>query len=282
MPTSSASDVHNLVLIGDTHVGCALGLMHKAGALNDNGNRIRPSALQRKVWAWWETFWGEFVPEATSGEPFAVIHMGDGIDGVHHNSTHQWTHSITHQVRHAVEVLTPVLTACEGRYYHLRGTEAHVGPSSCYDDDLAKALGALPGRSGQHARYELWKTLGPRLIHCAHHIAVAGSQAYETSGPMRELAESMIEGSRWGERFPDVVVRGHRHRCIHVSVPTKNTEAHVIVTPAWQLRTPFTFRVLGGRVSQPQFGGVVLRWSPKHNELFVRKWVRSLAREAPE
>lgn len=282
MPKRAPAEIRNLVLIGDTHIGCALGLMHKDGAVLDEGVTVRPSKLQRVVWRWWEQFWDEAVPEMTTGEPFAVVHMGDSIDGVHHNSTHQWTHAINHQIRHAEKILTPIIARCEGRYYHIRGTEAHVGPSSCADDDVGKALGAIPNSEGQHARYELWKTLGPRLIHCAHHIGVAGSQAYESSAPMRELAESMIESAKWGERHPDVIVRGHRHRCMQIAVPTARTQAHVVITPGWQLKTPFTSRVMGGRVSQPQFGGAVIRWSETHRELFVRTWVRSLSREEPE
>ncbi|MCX6551189.1 MAG: hypothetical protein NTY02_09335 [Acidobacteria bacterium] len=208
--------------------------------------------------------------------------MGDSIDGVHHGSTHQWTHSITHQIRHAEQILRPVIARCEGRFYMIRGTEAHVGPSSCFDEELAKAIGALPNREGQHARYELWKTLGPRLVHCAHHIGIAGSQAYESSAPMRELAESMIEAAKWGTQYPDVIVRGHRHRCLQIAVPTCRVQAQILCVPGWQLRTPFTFRVAGGRVSQPQFGGAVIRWSATHRELFVRTWVRSLTREEAE
>lgn len=282
MATKRDQPIRNLVFVGDTHIGCQLGLMHPDGAVLDEGPTVRPSQLQRTVWRWWRQFWDEFVPEAVSGEPYAVVHMGDCIDGTHHGSTHQWTHSITHQMRHAVKILGPVVAGCEGRYYHVRGTEAHVGPSSCYDDEVAKALGAIPSRDGQAARYELWKRIGPRLVHAAHHIGVSGSHAYESSAPMREVAEMMLESARWGHQFPDAVVRGHRHRSMHISVPTERTEAHVVITPGWQLKTPFTFRVMGGRVSQPQFGGVVLRWSETHKELFVRKWVRSLSREDPE
>jgi hypothetical protein len=275
-------DIHNLVLFGDTHVGCQLGLMHPDGAQTDEGLTVYPSTLQRKVWEWWTEFWNVWVPEATDGQPFAVVHLGDAIDGVHHGSTHQWTHSIGMQSRHAETILRPVVEACEGRYYHLRGTEAHVSASSVEDERLAASLGAIPNDIGQHARYELWKEVGPRLAHCAHHIGVAGSQAYESSALMREWAESMIESSRWGERPPDAIVRGHRHRSMKLAVPTNRGDGHVIVAPCWQLKTPFTYRVAGARVSQPQFGGVVLHWSERHRELFVRTWVQSLTRGKAE
>ncbi len=270
--------LHNGVFFGDTHIGCQLGLMHPSGAHLDEGGTMKPSALQRKVWSWWREFWDEFVPKATDGKPFFVVHMGDAIDGVHHGSTHQWASSLEMQARHAEKILAPIVEACDGYYYHLRGTEAHVGPSSVEDDKLARKIGALPNREGQYARYDLWKQIGPRLIHAAHHIGTAGSTAYESSAALRELIEGLIEAAKWGEAVPDVIIRGHRHRCIEVAIPTEHVKAHVLITPGWQLKTPFSQRIAGARMSQPQFGGAVLHWSETHKELFVRTWVRSLKR----
>jgi len=34
------------------------------------------------------------------------------------------------------------------------------------------------------------------------------------------------------------------------------------VTPAWQGKTPFVWKIPGGRLSQPQFGGVIIREAP--------------------
>lgn len=39
--------IRNLVLIGDSHVGCQLGLLHKDGARLDEGNLVQPSRLSR-------------------------------------------------------------------------------------------------------------------------------------------------------------------------------------------------------------------------------------------
>lgn len=272
----------NAVFIGDTHVGCQLGLMSPEGGQTDEGLTVSPSALQAKVWQWWREFWDDFVPRATAGDPFCVVHLGDAIDGVHHGSTHQWTHNLGAQSRHAETILRPVVEACEGRYYHIRGTEAHVGPSSTEDERLACALGAIPNKVGQYARYELWKTLGSRLIHAGHHIGVAGSQAYESSALMREIAEFMIESARCNQPPPDALVRGHRHRCMKLSIPTSRGSAQVVTLPGWQLKTPFSSRIAGARASQPQFGGIVMRWSEQHQELFVREWVQFVSREEPE
>ena len=58
---------------------------------------------------------------------------------------------------------------------------------------------------------------------------------------------------------PDVIVRSHRHRAFETRVPTANGYGISLVTPAWQLKTPFTFRIALGRSSMPQIGGILIR-----------------------
>lgn len=277
---SKPGETANLVIVSDLHVGCQLGLIGPHGARLDNDGIYRPSKLQRKVWEWWDEFWGEFVPAATKGEPYAVVVNGDILDGVHHNTTTQWSHNLTDQAAVARDILAPVVAACQGRFYIVRGTEAHTGESAHAEERLAHELGAIPNSQGQYARYELWKLVGDRLVHLLHHVGTTGSQAYEATAVHKELVESITEAGRWRRRHPDVVVRSHRHRYIETVIPTARGRAFACVTPAWQLKTPFAWRIPGARLAEPQIGGLVVRLA--HDELFVRPWVQSLEREAPE
>jgi hypothetical protein len=228
----------------------------------------------------WRHFWETFVPLSTKGEPYAVAINGDIVDGVHHGSTTQWSWNLTDQCRVAQRILEPVVKKCEGRFYVIRGTEAHVGKSAQEEERLAKELGAIPNKQGQHARYELWKLVGPRLVHLLHHLGTTGSQAYEATAIHKELVESFVEAGRWKRRLPDVIVRSHRHRYIETVIATANGRGFGCVTPAWQLKTGYVFRMAGGRLSEPQIGGLVVRFHK--DELFVRPWVQSLEREQPE
>lgn len=263
--------VNHLVVVSDTHCGCQLALCPTEVML-DEGGEYHQSPLQKKLWAMWQEFWGEFVPECTRGAPFAVVHNGDAIDGVHHNSTTQITHNIKDQVDIAVEVMKPVVELCEGRYYHIRGTEAHVGKSAATEEGLAKALGAIPD-AHQHARNDLWIQIGGGLVHLLHHIGSTGSLAYETTALMKEFTESLVEAARWGRQPPDMIVRSHRHRYAEISVPTRNGKGRVIVTPAWQGKTPFVWKIPGARQTTPMFGGIVIIWAEESQTLFVREKV---------
>lgn len=246
----------------------------------DDGGRYKPSKLQLKMWAMWEEFWGEWVPTATDGEPYFVVFNGDGIEGVPHQSVAQVTANMENQVAHAAVVLKPVADgarASGGMYYHIRGTEAHVGKSGQHEEALAKELGAVPNEEGQYARYELWKRVGGSLCHFSHHIGTTGSSHYESTAVMKELTEAFVEAGRWGDEPPQVIVRSHRHRSIQIRMPAKDESAMAIVTPAWQMKTAFAHKIPGARQSQPQIGGILIRRHPG-GELYCRARVWRMER----
>lgn len=273
---TKVKEIRNIVVISDTHVGCRLGLCHRDGAELDDGGTYYPSKLQQRLWEMWEEFWGEWVPHVTHGEPFAVVHNGDCIDGVHHNAVTQWSHNLEDQVEHAYKILKPVVELCEGRYYHIRGTESHVGKSATEAERLAKRLGAVPNEEGQHARYELWLRCGNHLCHFLHHIGTTSSAQHETSAVNAELTAIYADSGRWGLESPMIVCRSHRHRCSEVRLPCAGGYATVFVTPGWQLKTPFAWRVAGTRVSTPQVGGSLIRLGDE--ELYTRHKVWDIGR----
>jgi hypothetical protein len=167
--------MNNIVVVSDTHIGCRLGLLPPEGVTLDDGGRYMPSTLQSSLWEYWRIFWDEFVPAATHGEPYTVVFNGDALDGVHHRSVTQWSHNLEDQRRVGERVLAPIVEKAE-RYYHIRGTEAHVGSSAQDEESLARSLGAIPNDEGQHARYELWIEMNKCLGHFLHHIGTTGSQ----------------------------------------------------------------------------------------------------------
>jgi hypothetical protein len=268
----------NIVVISDTHCGCRLGLCPPSVTLDDGGI-YTPSSLQKKVWALWLEFWHEWVPRVTRGEPWDLVMNGDALDGVHHGATTQISQNLKDQATIAEMCLRPVVTAClrsGGRYYHIRGTEAHVGKSGAEEERLAKELNAVPNEDGQHARWELWKRIGQgkgHLCHFLHHIGTTGSTAYESTALHKEMVESFVEAGRWGDEPPQVIVRSHRHRHFETRIAVGGGYGIATVTPAWQLKTPFTYRLPGARIAQPQFGGILIRAGDEelHSRFFVRR-----------
>lgn len=279
---------NNVVVISDIHAGCRLAICPPSVRMDDGGT-YRPSKLQRKLYRFWQEFWEEFVPEATKGEPYDVVFNGDGLNGKPHGANTNISDNWSDQIIIARTLMEPVVDKAE-TYYHIRGTEAHVGKGAEHEEALARELGAKPNEEGQHARYDLWKEIGGcKLIHALHHIGTSGSNAYEATAVHKELTEEFTEAGRWRLTPPDVVIRSHRHRYMRTALPIGHTsktgkqhtgEAISVVTPAWQGKTPFVWKIAGARLTTPQFGGVVIRYA--HDELFIRPKVWTVERSKTE
>lgn len=271
----------NLVIVSDMHMNCRLGLCPPDPIPLDDGGFYYASKLQKIVWSWWKEFWGDFVPTACRGEPFAVLVNGDAVDGgAHHGNATHISDNKEDQTKMALQVLKPIVELCHGNYYHIRGTEAHAGKSGMDEESLARQLGAKPDGEGKFARWELWFRVGQGLVHAMHHIGTCGSAHYETTAIHKELVEAFMEAARWKEEPPDVVVRSHRHRNAETRIQTAKGFCTSCTTPGWQLKTPFAYKIPGGRQSRPQFGGMVVRYGDE--DTYTRHFVRSIGRPGVE
>ena len=264
-------EVPNVVFVSDTHCGCQMGLCPADGVRLDGGGTYHTGRFQRAMWAWWQEAWDEFVPAATKCEPYAIVHVGDALDGVHHGSVTQVSHNIEDQFRIAEEALAPRIAKAT-HYWHIRGTEAHVGKSAMYEEMIAKRLGAKKDSDGNHSRQELRLRLGNRLIHVAHHIGTSSSPYSQATALQKEAVNSFLETGRWGDPSFDLIVRGHRHTWSEVSWAGERGRIIVCVVPSWQGKTPFVYKL--DRLQQPQFGLVVARLVD--GELFTRAFIRRI------
>lgn len=275
---SKRKPVRNLVVFSDTHAGCRMALCRPEPIPLDGGGTYTASAFQMKLWAFYREFFDEWVPLVTNGEPYDLVHNGDAIEGVHHHATTQISHNLEDQQRIAEGVLRPEVERCKaggGTYYHIRGTEAHVGQTGEYEERLARSIGAKPNQEGQYARWDMWKRVGDHrgpLVNLLHHIGTTGSAAHEASAVNAELTATFVEAARWGREPPDYIVRSHRHRFIAVDMETGRGHGAAIVTPAFQGKTPFAFKIPGARVSEPQFGGVLIRQGERSNYYDRKIW----------
>ncbi len=278
----SKTPTNNLVIISDIHSGCRLGLYPIGAKVTlDEGTGYIPSVIQEKMWGFWREFWDSWVPKVTKGEPFDLVHNGDALNGRPHQSISNITDNPIDQKRIATAIFKPILELPNCRHFYMtRGTEAHGGKSLHAEEELAETLGTVPNEYGQYARYELWKKVGPALCHILHHIGTTGRAAYESSAPQAELVAEFATAGRWHETPPDFVVRSHRHRFIETTNPSKLGMAKSFVTPGWQAKTPFVYRIPGGRVEPPQFGGALIRRGDE--DTFSRYKVWTLRRSRVE
>jgi hypothetical protein len=261
------NDVNNIIVVSDIHGGCKLAVCPPEGIDLDDGGKYMPSGFQRKLYGMWRHFWDEWVPFAVRGERYCIVVNGDAVEGTHHRATTPISHNMGDQCKVTKALLAPEVEKAKGGFYMVRGTEAHVGISAVTEEGMAQALGAIPNDEGQYCRWDLWKQIGDgKLVNFLHHVGTTSSTAYESTAVYKELTEMYVEASRWRQQPPDIIVRSHRHRNIQITIPVgtvdgQTSEASAIVTPAWQGKTPFAWKIPGARISTPQFGGVSIRFS---------------------
>jgi hypothetical protein len=280
------NETNNIVVVSDIHAGCKLALCPPKGVRLDDGGKYMPSEFQRQVWKYWQSFWDEWVPVATKKEPYTVVVNGDVIEGNHHRASTPISVNPADQCAIAKEILEPIAARAKRGFYMVRGTEAHVGISAATEEGMGRALGAIPNKEGQCCRWDLWKQVGDgKLAHFLHHIGTTGSQSYEATAVHKELIEEFVEAARWRRDPPDAIVRSHRHRHFETTIATgkpngETGRAYAVVTPAWQGKTPFVWKIPGGRLSTPQFGGILIRFA--HDVLFVQSKVWTVDRSETE
>jgi len=243
-----------IIAISDTHVGSTVGLCPKHGLSVPDGGWYQPNKFQETLMRYYDDFWGKFVPRMIKGAKKVVIVLnGDLIDGDHHQTINIATPSTDKQREGAIEIFEPLKKF--GSIFVTKGTEAHSGPGSEAEEAIAKRLGCAQNEVGEYSQWQHWIDLDNVIFQFAHHIGVTSSAAYESSAPMREMVAGLVEAAQWGRGLPDVFVRSHRHRFIPLSIPSIRGRIHSVITPGWQLRTPFVERI--DRMRMPHIGGVV-------------------------
>jgi hypothetical protein len=149
-----------------------------------------------------------------------------------------------------------------------------VGQSGEYEEAIAKSLGAVKDSQGRYARWELLKSLGKYHVHFTHHIGTTSSAAHESSAVNAEISAMFTNAGRIGISPPDVVVRSHRHRCIEVRLPSEGGYKSSFTTAAFQAKTPYVYRMPGGRTGSSQIGGSLIRLGDE--ELHTRHFVKDV------
>ena len=235
-----------------------MGLCPPKTEVVDHGTYL-PNKYQKTLWKYWKHYWSNYVPSMVAGcEKVILVINGDVLDGVHHNTVNLLTNSWAMQETAAAQTLRTIQHLCPIKIdatYMVKGTEVHVGTNGESEDRIAEMIGAEPNELGERASYQLWLTVDKVPFQFAHHIGVTSSAAYESSAPMRELVAALVEAAQWGANVPRVVVRSHRHRFIEVPIPSQYGRIRCVITPGWQLRTPFVERI--DRMRMPHIGGVI-------------------------
>ncbi len=246
---------HSIVaVIGDTQIGgntaITTPVFYKSTQRPNEKQEIHATVMQRWLFDCWAEYW-EYVRYLAGvvgrrrKHRIIVIHLGDVIDGDHHN-TNQILKEIPDQLDIAKDLLEPVADMADA-LYGIIGTEAHAGNSGGDEWDLYKTLGA------KAIDYNLTLDIDGMLVNAFHHGRTGGRSW--TSSAAAVAVETMIDCARVGMRPPDYIFYGHMHNVDDSGLRIEGTRA--IGCPSWQLMTMHSHKVVGPKV-RSDIGGLIL------------------------
>lgn len=233
--------------VSDTHIGGMTALsLHEWALDGASGEQAvyRATLAQDWIYANWLEYWGYVRSKLRGHKRLVVFHLGDIIDGVHHQ-TPQALPNIQDQIDMAAEMLTQVANMAD-RLYILRGTGAHGGENGRAEHIVAQRIGA------DACEHELIVNVGGVNFDLAHH-GRASNSLWSSSAAKVAAAAQLVAAREGGRPFPDYVLRGHSHIVDDSGEKVPGTRA--IFLPSWQLRTAYGYMVAPGAISD--IGGLV-------------------------
>lgn len=230
-----------VVLHGDHQVGSTIGLAPPKWTITDGHDTLEMchTPLQGMMWEHWEAAWSRAFRQRL---PVVAINVADNIDGDHHGTYQIWSKDSREQADVAVDIFMPKRQKCE-RWYAVRGTPTHVGQKGTWDEYIAKEVGA-DHDNGAFSSYHLKVEISGVLFDVLHHGPAPGKRLWTLGDMARKYAQdAVMRAIVQGERPPDVIVRGHVHVNTCEVVNVAGHKCTIIITPAWQLKTEYVYRV---------------------------------------
>jgi len=267
-----------VALFGDMHINSTVGLCVPRIALDDGGEYTF-SAGQSWLWRQWKSYCGE-VKQAAKGSRLYVFINGDAVEADAMQRSHQLiSRNKATMLRLAVEVIEPILNLAD-RVFVIRGTSAHTGRGSQFEEKLAEDIGAERTPEGQYSWWHWIGEIAGVLCEVAHHTTGSGRAWTAGGGSVRLAAETVIEYGGNGDRIPSVVFRSHVHRYTDSGENVPGCRA--VTLPAWSLATEHVHRIgagnklahIGGAIMRCENGVYnlrVLRYSPPRQRIWREK-----------
>lgn len=248
-----------LAITSDQHNGSTVALCPPIIELDDGGS-YESSKAQKWLWQCWWEFWDrvKLEQQAHKAQLFTVFN-GDLVEGNHHGTTQILSGNPTAQSKVVDACLKPVLALKPDAMFFVRGTEAHVGKSAAYEERIALGLqkDGWPVHGDPDTGTASWWNLRMELqgvrLSAIHHGRFGQRPWTEGNVVYNLAAEILYRNAALNEPYPHIAFRSHYHRFFdtHEAHPVR-----VIQTPAWQLHTAHTHKVVPESVAS--IGGVIV------------------------
>ncbi len=248
-----------IAVTSDLHCGSTVALCPPVIHLDDGGE-YRASKAQLWLWENWREFWGRVDAQRKAlNASLYQVYNGDMTEGDHHKTTQILSGNPTAQATVVNEVMRVPLALKPEGIIVVRGTEAHVGASACYEERIASGLRKdgykvlVDDATGNASHWHFEMDVQGVRFDFAHHGRV-GARPWTKPNAVHALAMEIFYNAAANERpFPHLAVRSHMHQYVdtHDSHPTR-----LIQMPAWQLATAFIHRIAPNALAD--VGGLII------------------------
>ena len=243
-----------VAVVGDTHIGSYTALSLPTWMLMGKpGEEVEYQANLAQNWIYekWQDYWGYVktlagVKGKTRKHRIVAVHVGDIVDGVHHQ-TIQSLQNPDDQIDMAAEIMEQVANLADGGLYLTIGTEVHAGPNGSYEYRISKRVGAK-----QIDQSLLLDIDGLRIL-VYHHGRASKRDWTSTAAGM--AVEARLDAQESGQPVPRYVFSGHNHTIDDSG--EKDCQCRAVALPSWQLRTAFGWRVGPGK-TRSDIGGMII------------------------
>ncbi len=238
-----------LAIVSDTHVGSSTALAPLEFVVHNRSDFeaqvTQANKLQRWLYECWTDYW-DHVFKLAKKKRLIVVHCGDLVDGVHHNSL-QVMNEVEDQAEAFMDLMLPIISRADGFYGVLGTGPSHAGQDNSTEAMLYRQLGAI--EFGQSLTLAV-----DGVIHDFAHHGRAGTRPW-TSYAANLATEVVYDYASQGLPIPNFIWRGHRHVIDDSGNKLPGTRA--ISLPSWQLKTSFGWRAAGNTV-RSDIGGYVV------------------------
>lgn len=257
------------LILSDTHFGSTVAVCGEEVALEDGGvyqlSKTQGWLLER--WREIEIEW--LSKRAQGGGKKWLIHSGDFIDGIHHESVQLVKHTEIGQLEIGFDLMQKNRDAADF-FFQVVGTEpTHTGNGAQFEEKVGKDLhGEYDHDNRRFSWYHLPLEINGKFLDIAHHPP--GNPVLPWTRPTAALKLSMVTRMEYldaGDFPPDLVVRGHIHR---YSDSGPATETRAIICPAFQGATAYINRRNPGGLSH--IGAVLFCIKDQRLDIFPYWW----------
>lgn len=248
------ANVHQTVIVSDTHIGHDLGLKSDTARHKDKLSGFA-SKNQEIIWEGWKEFTKKYK------NPDLLLLNGDLVDllTISRKENEMWTSSALEMKTEAVKLMK--MFGTPKKIIVIKGTSAHVDAQHItLEKDIAEELHAHKYQNRILNNFALINmapegSTHAQVYHVTHHMP-STTGWYRGTAPAKVMASLMLNESHfidrriWGKIVG--IIRGHVHHAWY----EESTSRRMIVNPCWQGATNFMIEKMPE--SPPDIGSTVL------------------------